>query len=81
MILVDVYVPSVDDKYDFMLDDNTLIKEVISELSEIIAKKMKSEIPKSEDFLLYDVNSGQKLDSSQTLFECGINNGRKLMLI
>ena len=42
MILVDVYVPSLDDTFDFMLDENTEIDKVILEISEMIKKKVNS---------------------------------------
>ena len=56
MILVDVYVPSVDDKFDFTIDENTLVRKVIEELSGIISKKMKnSNVNQRIEFDLYDI--------------------------
>ena len=82
MILVDIYVPSVDDKFDFEIDENTLSKKVIEELSGIISKKMKSTSPnQGVRFDLYDIKRKVHVDNNKTLFECGIRDGDQLMLV
>ena len=63
MILVDVYVPSVDDKFDFTIDENTLVRKVIEELSGIISKKMKnSNVNQRIEFDLYDIKRKNHID-------------------
>ena len=42
MILVDVMVPCLDKIYDFWLDENTEIRLVIEELTEVIGQKEKA---------------------------------------
>lgn len=82
MILVDVYVPSLDDTYDFMLDENTEIDKVILEISEMIGKKVNSKTEKSaSDFLLYWLDNKCILDRKRTLNNSGVIDGCKLMLI
>lgn len=82
MILVDVYVPSVDDKFDFTLDENTLTRKVIEELSGIISKKMKNTSAEQQmGFDLYDVKRKAHIDNNRTLFESGIKDGDQLMLV
>lgn len=82
MILVDVYIPSVDDNFDFMLDEDTEIRKIIMEINEMISKKMKSHrIENVNDFLLYSMEQEQMLDKEQTLFESGIRDGSRLMLV
>lgn len=82
MILVDVYVPSLDDTFDFMLDENTEIDKVILEISEMINKKVnsKSKIIASE-FMLCWLDNKCVLDSKRTLQSSGVIDGCKLMLI
>lgn len=82
MILVDVYIPSVDDNFDFMLDEDTEIRKIIMEINEMISKKMKSHrIDNVNDFLLYSMEQEQMLDKEQTLYESGIRDGSRLMLV
>lgn len=82
MILVDVYVPSVDDTFDFMLDENTEIDKIVLELSEMINKKLNSKKEKrAEDFLLYWLDNKCVLDKKRTLQNSGVIDGCKLMLI
>lgn len=82
MILVDVYIPSVDDNFDFMLDEDTEIRKIIMEINEMISKKMKSHrIENVNDFLLYSMEQEQMLDKEQTLYESGIRDGSRLMLV
>ena len=82
MILVDVYVPSVDDKFDFTIDENTLVRKVIEELSGIISKKMKnSNVNQRIEFDLYDIKKKNHIDNNKTLFECGIRDGDQLMIV
>lgn len=82
MILVDVYVPSLDDTFDFMLDENTEIDKVILEISEMIKKKVnsKSEII-AREFMLCWLDNKCVLDRKRTLQNSGVIDGCKLMLI
>lgn len=82
MILVDVYVPSLDDTYDFMLDENTEIDKIVLEITEMINKKVSSKTDKvAEEFLLYWLDNKCVLDKKRTLQNSGIIDGCKLMLI
>ena len=40
MILTDVYIPAVNENYDFMLDENVPALQVMEEISEMISKKV-----------------------------------------
>lgn len=82
MILVDVYVPSLDDTYDFMLDENTEIDKILLEITEMINKKVSSKTEKApEEFLLYWLDNKCVLDRKRTLQNSGVIDGCKLMLI
>ena len=39
MILVEVYVAALDERYDFELDENAEIRQVIGEICEMLSKK------------------------------------------
>lgn len=82
MILVDVYVPSLDNTYDFMLDENTEIDKVILEITEMINKKINSKSQnKLNEFLLYWLDNKCVLDTKRTLQNSGVIDGCKLMLL
>ena len=38
MILVDVYVPAMDDNYDFMVDENVAVGQIVTEIGGMISK-------------------------------------------
>ena len=73
MILVDIYIPAVDETYDFMLDENTEIEKVILEIFEMISKKMQSgNREELDEFLLYHMDSSKALEKHRTLYDFGI---------
>lgn len=82
MILVDVYMPSIDDSYDFMLDENVSVEQVIVEISEMIAKKVTGKARTNKgDFLMCSMEQNQMLDRKRTLYENGIRDGCRLMMV
>ena len=82
MILVDIYTPAVDQSYDFMLDENADLDAVILEVSEMIAKRTGSERPGNPgDFLLYSAVTKAPLSLGKTLYESGVRDGEKLILV
>ncbi len=82
MILVDIYIPAVDETYDFMLDENTEIDKVILEIFEMISKKMQSgDREELEEFLLYHMDSNKALEKHRTLHSSGVRDGSRLMLV
>ena len=44
MILVDIYVPSLDKTYDFQLNEHVVINTVIEEISDMIGQKEHSKV-------------------------------------
>lgn len=82
MILVDVYIPSVDETYDFFLDENTEVEKIVVEIYEMLVKKMQS-APKSNinEFMLYHMTAGKALDKNRTLAFSGVTDGSRLMLV
>ena len=71
MILVDVYIPSIDEVYDFML-----------EITEIVSKKMQSGlIENARELMLCHIDEKKALDKYRTLYMSGIKDGSRLMLV
>lgn len=82
MILTDIYIPSIDEVFDFELDEQAQVKQIIKEIIEMIAKRTKSALNGHEDnYFLYDMTKGTALREDATLSVCGVVNGDRLMLI
>lgn len=82
MIMVDVYVPAMDREYDFGLNPNVKVYEIIEEISEMIAGKEHSEIVgDGKELILCDRRDGRILDGDKTLSESRIQTGSSLLLV
>ena len=82
MILVEVYVPVIDEKDDFELDENVPVSQVTAEMVEMLSKKTKSKLPDRLDtFLLCSMETEEILDPRKTLYESGIQDGQTLMIV
>lgn len=82
MILVDVYVPSLDEVYDFRLDDTAKVISIIHEVSDMLSVKYKCSFNKKRDeFMLCSMDDGRILYHETTLWENNIKNGSRLMLV
>ncbi|MGN0290475.1 MAG: EsaB/YukD family protein [Lachnospiraceae bacterium] len=81
MILVDVYIPAIDENYDFMLDENAAIEQVTAEISGMIAKKMGETGTENQGFTLCSLDDKKRLKGNKTLHTSGITDGSRLLLL
>lgn len=82
MVMVDIYVPSVNSVYDFQFDENTPVCNIIDEVSELIEQKERCAVVGSrEDLVLCLRNSRQILPMYKTLAECGVRTGNSMILV
>lgn len=82
MILVDIYVPSTEQEYDFRLDQNARVSSVIDELVELISQKERCTLMGEADKLVLCSREQQSvLPNHCTLAECNIRTGSKLILV
>lgn len=82
MILVDIYIPAVDQTYDFLLDENASLYAVMMEITEMIAKKTGSDLPLDpEDFILYHAERCMPVQADRTLYENDVRDGDRLILV
>lgn len=82
MILADVWIPAIDDHYDFMLNENVTVEKIILEISEMVAKKMKSgKVGYVERFSLYSMDQKRMLKKDKTLYICRVTDGCRLLLV
>lgn len=82
MILVDIYVPSVDKEYDFRLDETAKVRVVIDEIVEMINQLEKTTLySRHASLSLYDKLEKRPLPFEPTLEQCGIHNGSSMILV
>lgn len=84
MITVDIYIPVINETYDFQLDENAGIQYIIDEIVEILAKKTGASNANRDErypYFLCRTDKKQVLDIRKTLSECEIRNGSRLMLV
>lgn len=80
-ILVECFVPSIDQSYDIRIPTEKTIHEVIELLSKSICELSGGLFIAEDDVLLCDRNSGKVYDINLSVKEHGLVNGSKLMLI
>ena len=80
MILVDIEVPVQNRRYDFKLDENVYVTDILEELWEIVTLG-KQEATGAENLMLCNCERKQILNNYQTLKQNGIGNGDCLMLL
>ena len=72
----------MDDSYDFMLDENVPVERIITEISEMVSRKVKSPVPQNgQDFMMCSMDREEALYREETLHENGIRDGSRLMLV
>lgn len=82
MILVDIYVPSVDKTYDFNLDETAKVKVIIEEIIEMIGQKEHTSIAGDPSALwLCESADKRRLHRDISLEASGIGNGSSLLLV
>lgn len=82
MILVDIYIPSLGETYDFRVDETARVVSVVQEISEMLTIRYKSKLNKSpEEFMLCSIDNGQILYNDSTLWENNIKNGGRLLMV
>ena len=82
MIIVEISVPSTDGTYEFKLDEDVPVSMIIDELCSVISEKKRCSMPAGTDgFMLFSVEKSNLLSSGLTLFENGVINGDRLILI
>lgn len=82
MILVDIYIPSLDKTFDFQVDENAPVGNLIMEIAEMIGNETKSGKSLSYEKLILCSGEQEKIfQRTSTLLTYKIKNGSKLMLV
>ncbi len=82
MILVDILVPSVATEYDFQLDEDAMVVDIIGEIAELVGQKEHSEIVGNiDELMLCKMKDDKVLSKNLSLRACGVQTGDSLMLV
>ena len=82
MILVDVHVPSIDMVFDFMMDADVPVGVLVREAADILSHKLQEELKDPDrHFVLCSPDKQCILPEDNTLKECGIPGGSRLLLV
>lgn len=82
MIMADVYVPSIGRQYDFSLDEQAQIAQLIPEIAEVICQKENCTLGGNpEELFLCLMDSHEILSANKCLSSYGIGNGCSLLLV
>lgn len=80
MILVDVYIPAVEQTYDFRLEQDCFPDVIIGEISEMVEQKEQMPAEDTSALVLFDADTRQMLPFDRTLLEGGVTDGHLLIL-
>ncbi len=82
MVLVDVFVPSVDKTYNFNLNESVSVESLILEITEMIEQKERTKlVGDKKNLRLYNVKEAMVLPAVNTLSDCYVTSGTRLMLV
>lgn len=81
MILVDVYVPVLDGKYDFELNEETKTEILISEVISLIEQKERLGRKIAKNRFFYDLERERMLKRDENLMKQGVKSGDRLILV
>lgn len=81
MILVDVYIPAVEQMYDFRLEEACCPDVIIGEICEMAEQKEQMVPEEQGRFVLMDASMRCMLPFDRTLAESGVTDGHLLILV
>lgn len=82
MIIVDIEVPVMGKRYDFQIDECVPLCEVKEEVVEMICQKEQCRLFGEENrLLMWNAQSGKRLDQAQSAQENGLMTGSRILLV
>jgi len=79
-ILVSIYIPVTDEKYDVFIPIGRKVKKIIQLASRAISDLSPSNIPETATKNLFNKTTGNMYDSEAIIKDTDIRNGAKLIL-
>ncbi len=80
-VLVEVYVPVLEKSYDFFIPLQSQMSEVLELIKKGITELTDGDYVSNENTFLCHRDSGAIININKSVFELGIKNGSRLMLI
>lgn len=83
MVLVDIYVPAIDQTFDFNLNEGALTASVLEEVGEMIAQMTQNGSEKLAEvgkLVMCNMDNKMILPENMSLSQCGIHNGTRLLV-
>lgn len=80
-ILIEVFVPMLEQEYDVFVPINKKIKNVTRLINDAIVDLSNGCFPKKNDIVLYNRQNGFILDPKLNVKEAGLVNGSQVILI
>ncbi len=80
-VLVEVFVPVIDTRYDVFIPGNSQMSEVLELLKKAVADLSGGRFVATGDVAVCYRENGSIINVNMTVYELGIHNGSKLMLI
>lgn len=82
MIIVEVYVASLDKKYDFEMDERLTVTALIEALTDSICQKEQCRLVGEEGRMtLWNKETWQMLERGETLYTSHVMSGSSLLLV
>ena len=81
MILIDVLVPVTGRTYDFTVEENAPVRDVTEEIVGLIVRREGYGEQTDSGMHLFSHEKRMQLNQGKTLFENGVRNGDKLILV
>ena len=81
MVNVEVYVPYLNESYDFSLDESASVELVLDDIVSLICLKERWPLSQSSNRLdLFDLVHMTAISPKSTLLEAGVQSGQRLIL-
>ena len=80
MILIEVYIPVLQENYEFKADETRPVYDIVSEMRQVISRKLREEDPPVA-FELHSREQRRRLPPDNTLSGCGVGDGARLILL
>ena len=80
-VLVELYVPTIDEIYNLYLPVNRKIGNIIALLNKSLTEVTNGEFVGNEYTMLYNRNTGEMYDVNISLRETNIRNGSSIVLL
>ena len=81
MIMVDVFVPALDQTFDIRTDENNVPGRLVEELVQLLGRRTGEEPEENREYTLYQYQTGTRLKEALTLYAQGIRDGSRLLLV